>query len=102
MAPAHLTAEQAVEVAKQSFKLTLFDHPYTVEYGSFDDSNQSRGGVPIGIIDAWKIRITGLSLPPPSGPSRPGLPVIKRAPYTTVVIIIADQEARYLRAEAHL
>lgn len=104
LAPARLTAEQVVAIARQTVNPEFFTHPYTVEYGTWDDKHQSVDGKLVGKIDAWKIRITGLSLRPPSGGAS-GTSAEQRAAqpsFTTFIVIIDDKTGRYRRAEAHL
>ncbi len=100
IAPARLTKEQAVRLAKDAhFSETLFAHPYKVKYGSHT-SRLVIGNRPVGTIDVWMINITGLFLPRPGGSS--AAPAASRpVPATTLIIHIDDKAGNYLEANAY-
>jgi len=96
LAIASLTQEQAVEVAlKGHWRQSLFSHPVSFQYGSYNDGTFVNGQPP-RFRDVWQIKITGLNVPRPGG--RSGAP-FPPPPIHTLVIYVDDKAGTVLEAQ---
>ncbi len=94
-ASAVLTQDQAVEVAlKDHWAQSLFSHPVSFQYGSYNDGI-FRNGQPPRLRDVWQIKIAGLNIPRPGGRAGTPLP----PPIHTLVIYVDDKAGTVLKAQ---
>jgi hypothetical protein len=105
--PATLTRSQALAIAQTKLTPAVFAHPYTVEYGSFDESDiglpSTQPGSPpqrLGRRDVWKITVTGLNIGRPCGGSVDGHPNCP-PPVTTLAIFVDDKLGRVLESQGY-
>jgi hypothetical protein len=103
-APAHLSKDQALSVATAALSPTLFTHPYTVDYGSFDDTTLRAGSAgrssvqAVGARDTWKFTITGLDV---VRPCPVAVPSACPPPISTLVVFIDDKSGTMLEAQGY-
>lgn len=109
LSPAQLTKEGALAVAKRKLEPSMFTHPFTVQYGSFDESGLAlRLGGPdstlqrLGVRDVWKITITGLRIVRPCGSFfRAGTAPKCPPPVSTLAVFVDDKLGQVLESEGY-
>jgi hypothetical protein len=102
-----LDGNSAVAIAKTKLSAGLFTHPFTVQYGAFDESGLvlRTGGVGsapqrLGMRDVWKITITGLHIGRPCGgftSAGPNCP----PPVSTLVVFVDDKLGQVLESQGY-
>jgi hypothetical protein len=105
LAPPAMTKPAVIAEATR-FCRVLSDHPHRLQYGSYRDWSTRRAALgvdgattweTIPTFDAWKVTVTGLSLPRPGG-RRGGMDNAGPHPITRLTILIDDKVGTYYSA----
>lgn len=102
--PARLDRSSVLTIIKEKLNPALFTHPFTVQYGAYDESalslplaGSTAPAQPLGVRDVWKATITGLHLSRPCGSAR-AVPMRCAPPVRTLAIFVDDKAARILES----